>query len=113
MSIAPLFDQFADRARIDAGHAAEMAAEIDSLLAAAVADVLSAAGVEAPEDLGGLPDDLQFAITDHAAMLFEARASVTTRNRPLGLSLAASRIAARYRGVRADVPESAQGEPND
>jgi len=113
MSTEPLFNAFCDRARIDAGHAAETATEINAVLAAAVADVLSAAGMEVPEDLGDLPDDLQFAITDHAALLHEARASVTTRNRPLGLSLAASRIAARYRGVSLGAPESAQGGPND
>lgn len=109
---ASLFNAFADRARIDAGHAAEMATEITALLAAAVADVCAAAGMEVPDDLSTLPADLAFAITDHAALLFEARASVTTRNRPLGLSLAASRITSRYRGVRADVPEGAQGGPN-
>lgn len=107
-----LFNAFADRARIDAGHAAEMATEINALLAAAVADVLAAAAVAVPDDLAELPADLAFAVTDHAAMLFEARASVTTRNRPLGLSLAASRITARYRGIRADVPESAQDGSN-
>ncbi|RWR14315.1 head-tail connector protein [Paenirhodobacter populi] len=67
------------------------------MLAAAAGDVADAAEYTLPEDAGDLPDDLKLAIIDQAAMLFDARGGST--DRPVGLSLAASRIVARYRGV--------------
>lgn len=83
--------------------------EDDTLLAmleAALGDVLGAANVTAPATLAELPADLAFAVCDQAAMLFDARGGATERERPLGLSLAASRICARYRGVSlGEVPE--------
>lgn len=84
---------------------------LDLLLAAATADVLGAANVEAPDDLTELPDDLRLAICDQAAMLYDARGDATTRNRPLGLSLAASRIVARHRGVACEAPQA--GDDDD
>lgn len=73
------------------------------MLSAAAADVASAAEYALPEAGTELPDDLRFAIIDQAAMLYDARGGDTER--PVGLSLAASRIVARYRGVRASKPE--------
>ena len=69
------------------------------MLEAAAADVLGAANYTAPETLAELPDDLALAICDQAVMLFDTRSGATERERPLGLTLAASRIVQRYRGV--------------
>lgn len=74
---------------------------LELMIAAARADVLHAAGL--PDD-AELPDDLAFAVTDQAALLYDARGGST--DRPVGLSLAAARIVARYRGVRACLPTS-------
>ncbi|PTV95856.1 gp6-like head-tail connector protein [Rhodobacter aestuarii] len=80
-------------------------AALMQMLEAAQGDVLAAANYTAPED-GALPDDLAFAIYDQCSMLYDNRGGATERDRPLGLSLAASRICARYRGVSlGEVPE--------
>ena len=68
------------------------------MIAAAALDVAKAAELALPEDADDLPADLRFAIIDQFAMLYDARGGDT--DRPVGLSLAASRIVARYRGVR-------------
>ena len=68
------------------------------MLSAAAADVAAAAEYDLPEDANDLPADLRFAIIDQLALLYDARGGDT--DRPIGLSLAASRIVARYRGVR-------------
>ena len=47
-------------------------------------------------DASGIPADLQLAITDHAAMLYDARGMTDA---PQGLSIAATRIAARHRRI--------------
>lgn len=73
------------------------------MLAAAAGDVAHAAAYTLPEDADDLPDDLRLAIIDQAAMLYDARAHDT--DRPAGLSMAAARIVARYRGVRVCVPD--------
>lgn len=52
------------------------------------------AGYSAEAD--GIPADLQLAVTDHAAMMYDERGKIDA---PKGLSLAASRIAARHRRV--------------
>lgn len=70
-----------------------------AMLEAAIGDVAHAAAYTMPATAAELPADLTFAICDQAAMLYEARGGATERERPLGLSLAASRICARYRGV--------------
>lgn len=49
-------------------------------------------------DLGDVPVDLQFAINDHAARMFDVRGGFEDKAAQ-GLSLAASRIAARHRRV--------------
>jgi hypothetical protein len=67
------------------------------MLAAAAGDVAHAAAYALPEASADLPDDLRLAIIDQTAMLYDARGGMTER--PTGLSLAASRICARYRGV--------------
>ena len=67
------------------------------MLTTAANDVAHAAQVELPATSADLAEDLQFAVIDQAAMLFEASANSTER--PVGLSMAASRIVARYRGV--------------
>ena len=68
------------------------------MLSAAAADVAAAAEYDLPEDADDLPADLRFAIIDQVALLYDARGGDS--DRPVGLSLAASRIVARYRGVR-------------
>ena len=79
---------------------------LELMLTAAAADVAAAAEYELPDAGTDLPEDLRFAIVDHAAMLYDARGTDTER--PVGLSLAASRIVARYRGVRASKPEATE-----
>lgn len=68
------------------------------MLAAALADVLNAAEYAQPPVGDVLPDDLRFAVIDQVAMLYDHRGGA---ERPAGLSLAASRIVSRYRGVKA------------
>lgn len=87
-------------ARIDGNDEDEA---LSLMLEAATADVLGAAGIRAPEDLETLSDDLRLAICDQAAMLYDERGPATERDRPRGLSLAASRIVARHRGVSAGI----------
>lgn len=97
MSIChPFLADAKQHARIDGDDDNET---LTKLLHAATGDVLAAAGRDVPEDLAGLPFDLIFAICDQAAMMFDARGAATERERPRGLSLAASRIVARHRGV--------------
>lgn len=81
------------------------------ILEAATRDVLHAAGIDAPENLADLPNDLRFAVMDQAAMIYDERGADT--DRPAGLSLAASRIAARHRGVSLGAQESAQEGDHD
>ena len=73
------------------------------MLATAAKDVAHAAAYELPEDVLDLPADLKFAIIDHAARLYDARGADDVRP---GLSLAASRITHRYRGVSLGVPDT-------
>jgi hypothetical protein len=75
------------------------------MLAAAAGDVAHAAEYTLPVLAADLPADLKLAIIDQAAMLYDARAQDTER--PVGLSLAAARIVARYRGVRLCLPPPA------
>lgn len=101
MEVSTLLDTAKHHARIDGDHD-DLA--VVMMLAAAAADVFGAAGYPEPEDVADLPEDLRFAICDQMLMLYDARGSDTER--PVGLSLAASRIVARYRGVRACQPEA-------
>lgn len=101
MHASALLPDAKHHARIDGDHDD---ASVALMLVAAAADVLAAAEYTAPEDVADLPEDLRFAICDQLAMLYDARGTDT--DRPLGLSMAASRIVARYRGVRADQPEA-------
>ncbi|MFC3060374.1 head-tail connector protein [Paenirhodobacter populi] len=94
MNVSALLPAAKFHARIDF---ADDDADLLLMLAAAAGDVAHAAEYTLPEDAGDLPDDLKLAILDQAAMLFDARGGSTER--PVGLSLAASRIVARYRGV--------------
>ena len=73
------------------------------MLATAAADVAHAAAYTLPEDTTDLPADIKFAILDQAAKAYDQRAA--DEGKP-GLSLAASRIVHRYRGVRIDTPEA-------
>jgi uncharacterized phage protein (predicted DNA packaging) len=66
------------------------------MLVAAAQDVAHAASYELPADALDLPADIQFAIIDQAARTYDARGADDVRP---GLSMAASRISARYRGV--------------
>lgn len=74
-------------------------ADVLLMLSTAVRDVAHAANFTLPEVAADLPSDLKFAIFDQVAMLFDARGTETKR--PEGLSMAAARIAARYRRVSA------------
>lgn len=95
MSIASqLLAQAKDHARID--HSSEDALMV-LMLEAALADVAHAAGIAVPSTVAELAGDLRFAVIDQAAMLYDARGG--DAERPMGLSLAASRITARHRGV--------------
>lgn len=91
-----LLSQAKAHARIDSDDEDDT---LTQMLEAALGDVLAAANVTAPATLAELPDDLAFAACDQFSMLYDARGGATERDRPLGLSLAASRICARYRGV--------------
>lgn len=82
---------------------------LELMLQAAVADVLGAANIPVPDNIDDIPGDLRFAICDQTAMLYDVRSVATTRDRPLGLSLAASRIAARHRGVALERRSDSQG----
>ena len=73
------------------------------MLATAAQDIAQAAAYTLPEDAMDLPADIQFAIIDHAARLYDLRGADDAKP---GLSLAASRITHRYRGVRIDTPEA-------
>lgn len=66
------------------------------MLVAAAADVAHAANYTLPADVMDLPADVQFAIIDQAAKTYDQRGPDEGM---AGLSLAASRIVARYRGV--------------
>jgi hypothetical protein len=73
--------------------------DLERAVQAALLDVYGAANLDVPDEPDDIPEDLFFAITDQATMLYDARGGDT--DRPLGLSLAASRIVARHRGVSA------------
>jgi hypothetical protein len=73
------------------------------MLATAAQDVAHAAAYTLPAEVLDLPADIQFAIIDQAARLYDQRGA--DDGKP-GLSLAASRITARRRGVRIDAPEA-------
>lgn len=71
-------------------------AVLELMLATAAQDVSHAASYTLPADVTELPADMRFAIIDHAAKLYDMRGPDEGM---AGLSLAASRIVARYRGV--------------
>ena len=73
------------------------------MLVAAANDVAQAASYELPEDVMDLPADLQFAIIDLAVRTYDARGADDLRP---GLSMAAGRITARYRGVSLGLNEA-------
>ncbi|WP_417257167.1 hypothetical protein [Celeribacter halophilus] len=73
--------------------------DLERAVQASLLDVYGAANLDVPDEPDDIPEDLFFAITDQATMLYDARGGDT--DRPLGLSLAASRIVARHRGVSA------------
>lgn len=66
------------------------------MLYAAASDVAVAAGYTLPATVAELPFDMVFAIIDQAARTYDLRGA--DDGKP-GLSVAASRIVARYRGV--------------
>lgn len=76
------------------------------MLTAAAQDVAHAASYTLPTHAIDLPADIQFAIVDQAARTYDARGADDIRP---GLSLAASRITSRYRGVKIDQPQQ-EGE---
>ena len=93
MDIADLLADTKMRARIDDTIEDDA---ILLLLTAAAGDVAYAASYTLPDDAVDLPDDMRFAIVDQAAKMYDQRGP--DEGKP-GLSLAASRIVARYRGV--------------
>jgi hypothetical protein len=93
MDVTSLVPAFKLHARVT--HSEEDAA-IVLMLAAAAGDIAHAANYTLPDDVMDLPRDVEFAIIDHATKLFDARGADEGL---AGLSLAASRIVARYRGV--------------
>lgn len=95
MDVSNLLSDAKAHARVD--HDDEDTA-IMLMLSTAAADLAAAAEYALPADAANLPADLRFAIIDQVAMLYDSRGGAT--DRPLGLSRAASRIVARYRGVR-------------
>jgi len=83
------------------------------MLAAAAQDVAHAAAYELPAETLDLPADIKFAIIDHATRLYDARGA---DDAPRGLSLAASRIVHRYRGVSigaANDPQPPEAVPDE
>lgn len=91
-----LLSQAKTHARIDTD---DEDAALLLMLATALADVAHAANVTLPGAAADLPEDLAFAACDQAAMLYDARGGATERDRPRGLTMAATTICARYRGV--------------
>lgn len=109
MDIGWLMHEAKEHARIDFN---DDDATLELMLQAAVADVLGAANIPVPDTADDLPNDLRFAIIDQTAMLYDARGTATAKERPLGLSLAASRIAARHRGVSTGQHSASEGGDN-
>lgn len=66
------------------------------MLKTAIAEIEGAANITIADDLAEVPHDLVFAICDQAARLYDLRGA---EDGAQGLSLAASRIVARYRGI--------------
>lgn len=93
MDASTLIDAFKLHARIDT-DSEEFGLAL--MLATAAQDVAHAANYTLPESTLDLPADIQFAIIDQAARTYDMRGVDDGR---AGLSLAASRIVARYRGV--------------
>ena len=91
MNVEALLSDFEEFARVAAGEEDS----VTLLLQTAAEDVAHAADYQLPEDAAELPASLRLAILDHAAMLYDHRAS----DAPRGLSATASRGVARYRGV--------------
>lgn len=73
------------------------------MLATAAQDVAHMASYDLPEDTLDLPADIRFAIIDQAAKTYDERAA--DEGKP-GLSLAASRIVSRYRGVSLGITDT-------
>ncbi len=73
------------------------------MLETAARDVAHVAAITLPDNVFDLPLDLQFAIVDQAALTYDQRGP--DEGQP-GLSIAASRITARYRGVSLGAPET-------
>jgi uncharacterized phage protein (predicted DNA packaging) len=93
MDASALINALKLHARID-GSAEN--AGLSLMLATAAADVAHAASYTLPDDVLDLPADIQFAIIDQAAKTYDQRGADEGK---VGLSLAASRIVSRYRGV--------------
>lgn len=91
MDVSTLLLDAKEQARIDG---ADDDSTLLLMLAAAAADVAHAAGIDLDE--AELEPDLRLAIIDQAARLYDLRGAA--EGKP-GLSVTASRIVARYRGV--------------
>ena len=100
MNASAFLDDLRRHARVD-GNDDDLS--LQSMLATAAQDVATAAAYTLPDDAAELPEDLRFAIVDQALRTFDARGADEIRP---GLSPAAARVAARYRGVRIDTPET-------
>lgn len=93
MDVSHLLDSLKLHGRIDTDSENEI---LRLMLETAAQDVAHAAAYTFPAELADLPDDMAFAIIDQASKLYDQRGA---DDAPAGLSLAASRIVARYRGV--------------
>jgi hypothetical protein len=100
MDISSLLSAFKLHARID-GDSED--AGLLLMLDAAANDIAHAAGYPLPPDAAELPEDLAFAVIDQATAIYDDRG---TGDAPHGLTVAASRIVSRYRGVSLGVTDA-------
>lgn len=103
MDISGLFAEMKLHGRID-GDIED--ANLVLMLDAAAGDVASRAGYTLPADLADLPKDMRFAIIDQAVAIYDDRGDSDTMR---GLTVAASRIVARYRGVSLGAADTTDG----
>ncbi len=104
MDVSGLLSAFRLHARLD--DDANEDAGLELMLKAAAEDVAHAAAYTLPETVIDLPEDLRFAVVDQATRTYDARGVDDVKP---GLSLAASRIVHRYRGVSVGITTTTEG----
>ncbi len=105
MDVASLLPAFKAHARLDTGTGEDAALTL--MLAAAAGDIAHAAGITLPATAAELAPDLRLAVIDQATRIYDMRGDQDGKP---GLSLAASRIVHRHRGIRIDQPEAEGAE---